>query len=189
MAKRDTSKTVGRLAEAASDLDHVRLRRRIKRADRLDGFVVGLGHRWVLLRLVDNAMHLDGFAAVRIRDIEEVKADPSGNFVREALEWRAQGAANEGVPQLDLDSDRGLITSAGKAYPLISIHIEYQRPDVCFIGTPVRVTSKSVDLHEVTPRARWRDDRRRWQYSDISRVEVGGGYEAALHAVAGPPKP
>jgi hypothetical protein len=94
---------------------------------------------------------------------------------------------NEGLPDLDLNSDRGLITSAAKASPLITIHVEYERPDVCFIGVPVRITSKSIDLHEVTPRATWRDDRRRWKYSDISRVEVGGGYEAALHAVAGPP--
>jgi hypothetical protein len=170
-------------------LSPVRIRRQIPGADRLEGFVLAVGDRWVLLSNLGNGVRLDGFGAVRLEDIASVRKPASAQFMRSALEWRGQWPPDSEGPQLDLSSDAGLITSARAASPLVTLHIEYERPDVCFIGRPVRITSKRVDLQEVTPEAKWENGGHTFRFKEISRVEIGGDYEQALHAVAGAPPP
>jgi hypothetical protein len=189
MAGAGRAGTRRRLREAASDLSPVRIRRQIPGADRLEGFVLAVGERWVLLSNLSNGVRLDGFVAVRIDDIASVRTPASAGFMRSALEWRGQWPPPTDGPELNLSSDAGLITSAMAASPLVTLHIEYERPDVCFIGKPIRITAKRVDLQEVTPEATWENGGHTFGFKEISRVEIGGDYEQALHAVAGPAPP
>jgi hypothetical protein len=77
-----------------------------------------------------------------------------------------------------------LLRSASFAFPLVTIHRESADPDVCHIGRVVSVTDKALTLHEVTPGATWDDGMSVYKLREITRVDVGGGYEEALARVA-----
>src|SRR6202043_2618244 len=71
---------------AADDGTLVRVRRTIRGADKPEGFVVGLGARWVLLAVLDPSIVLDGFAAIQLADIAAVVPVGGRNsFVGRAL--------------------------------------------------------------------------------------------------------
>jgi hypothetical protein len=55
---------VKQLSAVAGTEELVRVRRTIRKADHLNGFVVGIGERWVLLNVFDPDMFLDGYAAL-----------------------------------------------------------------------------------------------------------------------------
>ena len=46
----------------------------------------------------------------------------------------------------NLASWRALVGWASLRYSLVTIHIEKQRPHVCYIGVPTRMTSKALAL-------------------------------------------
>jgi hypothetical protein len=85
------------LRAARESGDVVRIRRKLKRAERLEGFVVGIGKQWVLLHLVDDVV-LDGYAAVRLKDVDKVRVYVTAeSFTQRALAFnghRAQPLAN-----------------------------------------------------------------------------------------------
>lgn len=163
----------------------VKVARTIRRSDRLAGFVVGIGKVWVLLALLDPNMYLNGFAAIRLRDISKVKSPRTGSFVRRALElrgdWPPVGA------NVDLDGTAELVRTAAELAPLVTLHFERDDPTVCFIGKPVRFTRGSVRLMEVDPQAEWEPSPSKWSLADVTRGEFAGRYEEALALVAGPP--
>lgn len=169
-------------------VDHqllVRVSRTIPRSDRLDGFVVGTGKVWLLLALVDPNLYLNGFAAIRLRDISKVKPPKSASFVRRALEMRGEwppAGAN-----VDLDGVEALVRSAAEVAPLVNLQFERDLPEVCYIGKPVRFTKSSLHLLEVDPQAEWEKRPSKWLLADVTRVEFLGRYEEALALVAGPP--
>ena len=177
-----------RLEAARADRRYVRLRRGITGAHDLDGYVVDIGTKWVLLARVDPMVVLDGFVAVRIADVAKVaERTSSAHFVRRALEIRGAWPPDRAVPALDLDGRRALLSSAGAQYPLITLHIEKSRPDACWIGAFHGFGGRQVGLVCVTTNARWEDDVTGFRVSDVTRVDVGGRYDGALGQVAGPP--
>ena len=73
-----------RLREALDSQDLVRVRLVPKHADRLSGFVVGIGDEWALLALTMDGGYFDGYMAFRLKDIDHVRSDPGfeGRFAR-----------------------------------------------------------------------------------------------------------
>lgn len=176
------------LAAAADDLAVVRVGRSIPRADTVEGVVVGIGAEWVLIAVVDPMVVLDGLVAVRLADVTKVRrCGGADSFVGRALRARGQWPP-PGDATLDLDGTRELLITAAAASALVTIHIEEVRTDVCFIGRPVRVGPRVLRLREITPEAEWTDEPSRWRLPDITRVEIGGSYEAALLVVGGSPE-
>ena len=174
------------LETAAQQQSLVRLSRSIRRSDKLDGFVVGLGQGWVLLAVLDHNIYLNGFAAVRVADVKKVnRRGGPDSFVGKALtargEWPPTGA------NVDLDDLAELVRSAAEVAPLVTLHLEAEDPTVCFIGRPVRLTSRSVHLVQITPEAEWDNEPTKWQFTDVTRVDFGGRYEEALSLVGGTP--
>lgn len=162
----------------------VRIDRRIKKADRLEGYVVGLGKRWVLLHLVSHDWFLNGYTAIRIGDVKRVKRwDDRSDFPARALAHFDQ--TPQPVCGIELRSARSLIESTAQRSPLITIFTEYRRPDVCYIGRPVTVARRRLRLLQIDPGAVWRSKATKWDLRDISRVEFGGRYEEALAALGG----
>jgi hypothetical protein len=176
-----------RLEDARSTRRYVRLERKIAGADYIDGYVVDIGAKWVLVARLDPMIVLDGFIAVRIADVSNVaERTSSERFVQRALEIRGAWPPDRSVPALDLDDKRGLLTTAGSQYPLITIHTEKLRPDVCYIGAFYGFAKGQVGLLSLTTNAFWEDEVTGFQLSGITRVDVGGHYEVALRQVAGP---
>lgn len=99
----------------------------------------------------------------------------------------SQSACSTGLPEVDCDTDAGLIRSLADRFPLVAIHIERDDADVCFIGVPNAVTAQMLELRTVTPAGEWEDEAVPYSFDDITRVGAGGRYEHVLFLVTGPP--
>src|SRR4051794_11039929 len=119
------------LREAEDQHRIVRVRRGIRRADKLEGYVVGIGKKWLLLHLLSPEIFLNGYSAVRISDVKEVTdLGGSDSFPGRAL--ALAGEKPEGLPEIDLSSTKALLAAAGAVSPLVSIHVERVDPEVCY---------------------------------------------------------
>ncbi|WP_258725961.1 hypothetical protein [Cellulomonas sp. NS3] len=184
----DKKAVTAKLERAQQDQLRVRVRRWIPDADPVEGFVVGIGRRWVALAQLSDRILLDGWALVRLKDIQAVKIYPDPNtFATRALRLRSQWPPV--APPVDLDHTVAAITAATKVAPLLTVHEEFARPDVCWIGMVRSVDDTTLALHEVDGEANWLRKVTMIDLDSITRLDMGGGYEEALHLVAGePPK-
>ena len=180
-------KAVGaRLAHAQQHRLLVTVRRWIPDADRLDGFVVGIGQKWVVVQRLTDRITFDGWYVIRLKDIQAVSLDPDPDcFEVTALKVRALWPPT--APGVDLDDVVGLLTSASSAAAMLSVFDEFARPDVCWIGVVTSVDGSTLRLLEVTTRGGWARRPRTFDPADVTRLDFGGGYEEALGLVAGPP--
>lgn len=161
-------------------------RRSIWKADVLEGYVVALAPDWAAVNLVYD-VGLNGWAIVRLDTVREVERHPVDGFLPRAL--TVFGHEPEPV-EVDLSSPRAIIRSLATTFPLISVFTEADDPAVCAIGRPVRTGRQRLRLLDIGPDAEWDDEPRGFRYEDITRIDVGGRYEIALHALGGyPPVP
>ncbi len=84
-----------------------------------------------------------------------------------------------------MSSTEQLIRTAGKRFPLITIHREKADPGVCHIGQVTGVSSTSISILEVTPDAEWERSPTVYRLNQVTRVDFGGPYEDALALIAG----
>jgi hypothetical protein len=172
-------------AWAADEL--VLLRRNIWKADVIEGFVVDLAGDWVVLHVVYD-VGLNGWSVVRLDTVRTVEREPANSFLPRAL---AQFGEEPAPVLVDLTSPVDIIRSLAATFPLLTLLAEIDDPRAAAVGRPTRTGKKKVDLLEITPEGTW-DGRepRRLRFADITRVDVGGRYEQALHELGGyPPIP
>lgn len=62
---------------------------------------------------------------------------------------------------------------------------ENQYSDSCMIGAMLATKNKKLTLRPVSPKAKWIGDRQ-WPFRELTWIEFGGNYEAALAELAGP---
>lgn len=170
----------GALERATTSLELVRIKRRPRNVERIDGFVVSVGRKWALIQATSDGGYLDGFVAIRVRDVVKVRTDRSfqGRFARTQPLWPPAPPAG-----VDLDRTRGLIESMARLAPLIGIEQERRAEDTQWIGVPVAYGRGRLVLHEVGPDATWHEEPFGFKLRRITRVEVGNRYKAALAAV------
>lgn len=154
----------------------VRIDRKPLDKDSLDGFVVGVSGKLLLLHLVEgNNLYLHGYAAVRLEDIRSYRVDTT--FVTRALRLLDRKPI---VPtNIDLTDWESLLDSLKNRYPLLMIEMEQKRPGVGFVGQIARQTPRSVRLEEVNPHGEW-GKIERFAYKDITQVTFDNGYVNAL---------
>jgi len=153
----------------------------------IDGYILDIGPEFFLLGLVEYDLRFDGFLCVRISDVRRLKAPrPHADFIAAALRKRGQSIKRK--PDVDLTGLPVLLRSAGRLFPLVTIHRERIDPDTCKIGQVIEVSDSHLMLREIDADAVWEDKATRIRLSDITRVDFGGGYEEALHLVGGKPK-
>ena len=164
----------------------VRLHRSLWKADRLDGFVVGLGPQWVALHLVDEVV-LDGWSIVRLDSIARVERKGEHAFAARVLRHRGQSP----MPlDIDLGAPADLIADLAEKFPLLTVYREGLDPTVCAVGRPVRIGARKLHLLDIDPDALWDHAPRKFAYEDLTRIDVDGRYEQALHEMGGyPPVP
>jgi hypothetical protein len=181
---RPVMKIQDRLERLALNRDLVQITRRIKGADRLEGFFVAVGQRWLLLHLVTpHGFHLDGYTALRTADLRSSKpwGGKKNGFPGRALAYFEQSPV---LPDgIDLTTTKTLIETAAERWPMVTIHVEVDDPQVCFIGKPLAVTSRTLRLLEITPAAKWDSEPTGYRLRNITRIDFGGRYEEVLHAV------
>jgi hypothetical protein len=177
-----------RLLEALGTQALVEVHRSIPDADIVEGCVIAIGEQWLLLSGFNwDGVTLDRFIALRVDDVETLEPLDHGAFKLKALQL--QGLWPPPVPALpvDLDTTRTLITSFAAQSPLVNIELEHDDPEAASIGTLVAITDEEVTMLEITPDAEWDDEPTSCPLGEITWVEFGGPYLAALAAVAGRP--
>ena len=175
-----------RLERARSTRKGIRVVRSIPGADVVKGYVLDLGPKWVLMTAVDGT-RVDGYVALRIRDMESIQPLKATAFYRRASELAGVWPPALPAEQIDLATTRGLIETALAHANLVNLQMECDAPDVAFIGVPTRWSKKNVWLNEVDAEAIWDDTVSKWALAGITRVEFATTYENDLLLVAGPP--
>jgi hypothetical protein len=147
------------------------------------GYVVGLGTRWALLHIVNDDVAEDGFMATSLEMVAEIEAvDPEQSFIPRVMAMRPPTAS---PPDVDLDDTRGLLQTAQRSFPLLTIQTEQHHPGACYIGRIASLDEDTALFHLVSPAGEW-DEQDEYPYESITRVGFGGRYEEALALAAGP---
>ena len=146
------------------------------------GYVLAVGPQFFLIALVDENIRFNGFQCLRLRDVRnlEVPAKYAG-FIETALKLRREKRPR--IPAVVVDSVQELLRTAGRAFPVITIHREVAAPDVCHIGRVVAVSESEISLLEIGPDACWDVDALSYRIREITRIDFGGDYEKALTLV------
>ena len=149
----------------------------------IHGVVLDIGPEFFVLASLNDGVEPDGYSCYHKKYIEDLEIDPHGDFVRAVLEKRKMKIA-ESV-HVSLRNRSEMMLSAGKAFPLVSIHREEVRSHVCHIGKVIHCNKSLVFLQEIAPGAIWNETIASYPLAEITRVNFGGGYEDALHLAGG----
>ena len=131
--------------------------------------------------IVENGVYLNGYMAVRNRDIARARR-PARKFPERLLTLRNEGPV---IPSgIDLDRTRDLLRTATKQFRIVATHLEYDERQVCYIGTACRFRDSTFRIHELSPDTEWLPKKFRYTYKSISRVDFDDEYNRALLEVA-----
>lgn len=143
-----------------------------------DGFVVDANEEMILLQLVDDGVHLNGYQILFLEDISDfVHPAPFNDFQKRVLALRGEEVED---PEVDLEDLAVLLIDISEEYGLVTLHREEVEPDSCEIGRVVKADAVTYELEEIGSDARWFDDTFEYDLYDITRIEFGGSYEDAL---------
>lgn len=174
------------LEAAATSQRLVRLERVSRPGQTIDGFVVGVGAKWVLLARIMAGGYFDGVTAVRLREISRVRRDRSfeGRSASLQPEWPPQ--APSGVGPSDLDTTAGMLAALLRQGVLASIERD-RRHDSLWVGTPNELVGRWLYLSEVRPDGTWHERPLGYRFGTITVVTVDDHYLRGLALVAGKP--
>jgi hypothetical protein len=143
------------------------------------GFVVGVSEMLVLFHVLSSGtMRLNGYTAIRLKDIEECTEDDT--FAPTAL--KLMGERPKPQPDLLLLDMPGLLSSVGAHFPLLEVFQEKTNGSF-YIGRVVGFGKKKVHLQAVSRAAEW-GDIYKFSCANITRIDFGDGYDQALWLVA-----
>ena len=73
------------LRQALEEKSHVIIKRGIKKADQITGYVLAVDQAWMLLAKTRDGGYPDGFSVLRVADVTKVRADKSfeAQFLRQ----------------------------------------------------------------------------------------------------------
>jgi hypothetical protein len=178
-----TAKRTGERLRAAGNDVLVEFTRSLEEGS-VAGYVLATGPQFFLLALVEDNARFNGFQCLRLQDVRNLDVPSThATFVKTALKLR--GERRPRIPAVVVDSIQELLRTAGRAFPLITIHRETVAPDVCHIGRVVDVSDVEVSLLEIGPDADWDNEALSYRIKEITRVDFGGVYEEALTLVGG----
>ncbi len=174
-------KARARLLRAMTATTLVRVERKPKYADHLEGFVLRVGAKWALMAQTVDGGYFDGLIAFRVQDAQRITDDESvaAAFAKTLPEWPPTY-----TPEVDLETTAGLIRELGGSDNLLGIQKETERR-ATWIGTLDTITGRYVYLHEVRPDGTWHPAPLGYKLRAITAVEVGRRYYSALSVVAG----
>ena len=178
------TKVSRRLTKAFDSTSLVRIETSPRNSEILDGFVVGIGAKWVLIAQTGNGGYLDeGLAAVRRKDILKVRMDSSfeHRFAQTQPEWPP--TAPDGVK---LNATAALIQSLSQISPLNGIEQERRfHSPMRWIGIVDEIGNGWLWLHQTRPDASWHKRPLGYKLPRITKVTISDRYLTGLAAIAG----
>lgn len=167
-----------RLREAMAERQLVRITRRPRFAEPVDGLVVLVGGEWALVAAVRDGGHFDGYMALRVRDVAGVGADTTfaASFASRQPEWPPTFP-----PGVRGDSIVDVLEALGAGGALLGIQKEHER-SALWIGQLDEIRAKHVYLHEIRPDGSWHGAPLGYALRSITAIETGSRYLRALEA-------
>jgi hypothetical protein len=165
-----------RLQQAETTHELVRITRSIPAAEMVQGYVVGAGARWTLLKVVVGGS-TDGWVALRTESIAAIDPGDGARFLLRGLQ---HGGRWPPVPPpddaIDLSSTRSLISSAAATFDLLSLHLEHRPSPGWLIGRPGSFSPGWVSWHQIDVDAAWQEEAIAVRFSSVTRLDFGGRY-------------
>ncbi len=161
----------------------IEVKRRFKDVGSTTGFIVDFSEPLVLFHTLDtDAFLLNGYTMIRREDITETRVFSKAEYwqVRAVRHFDLKPMRPAGISVASLPA---LLKSVANNYPLITLHPEQTKPDICFIGQLVSMTERTFTIEDLDSNGEWRGPRR-MKFSDVTRVDFGDGYAGALAATA-----
>lgn len=180
----DHRQLTDRLDRARSHQLLVTIRSRWQGAPTVVGFVTGLGRQWVAVSVLDDRLFLDGTVALRLEDVLVVSIEPDPDCF-EVLALRARFSWPIPPGPLVLDDTISLIKSVAEVSSMFGLSVVNPSSKYLF-GRIVSVDRGFVRLRRITNRATWSPSIKAIPLPEITRVSLGGEYDAALTLIAGP---
>ena len=167
------------LREAQRETEFVDVSR-VDAFDSLSGYVVEIGTDLFVMQNVSDDITLDGYAVLRLGDVSAVSARGDEHFSGHALTLLGLEPTKPGLDVRDFET---VLRSLRDRDELVTIALEKVAPDVLYIGKVERVEDRGVFMRLIDPDALWREAEF-YEFGEITRVNFGGRYEAALLLVA-----
>jgi len=143
-----------------------------------DGFIIAANEEMVLMQLIDDGVHLNGYQILFLEDMSDfMHPAPFHDFQKRVLESRGEEIED---PEVDLDDLAVLLMDISEEFGLVTIHREEVDSDGCEIGRVLRADATTFELEEIGSDARWFDETYEYDLYDITRIEFGSAYEDAL---------
>jgi len=148
----------------------------------LEGFLLGQTKDLLLLNLVNtDVVCLNGYSVIGRRDVRKLKIQRKDAFLVRAL--RLKNLSPSMPLGISIASWPDLLESVTRKFPLFTIHQERLDSTVCYVGRLATKSNRTFGLKEIDPDARWSRSRS-YKFKDLTKVDFGGGYEAALARLA-----
>jgi hypothetical protein len=148
----------------------------------LVGFTLTWNADLILIQPIEKEQFLlNGYTIFRNMDVKRWRAIPKDDFLARAA---ALHKLRPRLPaKVSIASIRQVLSSAGKAFPLVTIHTERIRRDVCCVGRVSRTSQRALTILSISPEAEW-DDEESYLLKDITLIDFGGTYERLLARMA-----
>ena len=182
----DQEKVRSKLRRAHERQLPVRIRRWLPDASPVEGFVVGVGKRWVAVALLPEGKEHDGYDLVRLEDIHKVRVDKDPDSIQ-ARVLRARGQWPLPPPSVRLGNIKAVIRDVGSDGALFAVHLERQRPDAMWVGALRKIADGQLHLEHLTPDAQWDEEPMHLDLHDITRVTIANSQLKDL-TLAAPPR-
>lgn len=167
------------LQRAAADQYPVRIARDHKWwASDVRGFVVSVGERWVVIQKLEDAVYFAGYEVLRRRDLTEVEDNRENGYIERAVRVLGRPPVDFGLPDSATTID--VLRAAAKHSTLVNVYVEKIDEDALLIGHLAQHRNKKFDMQLIGPTGVWTTGTSSWRYKDVTRVTVGGRYDAAL---------
>ena len=152
--------------------------------DDLYGFVLACSETLTLLHVLNTSTFtLNGYSVILNADVSLYAVYDRPDYYFDSKVLKLKGIKPQPQPEISIATLPELLISIDKHYPLITIHREKLNVDTCWIGRLAGMTKKTFTLFEIDDCAEW-DGPHRYRFEDVTKVDFGGGYEAALALVA-----
>jgi hypothetical protein len=178
----EITKVLARLRGAIGSERIVRIESRTA-SESVNGFVVDVGAKWVLLARTMDGGFFDGHAALRLSDIRRIRWDRS--FESRSAQTRPEWPPTAPVrrERIDLDSTRGLLRTILEPATLVAIET---RPDrsLMWVGLPNELIRNRFYLWEIGPDATWQSEPLGYRIDRTVMVAIDSHYLRGLEAVA-----
>lgn len=151
--------------------------------DMLYGFILAGNNEFLLLNFFDdNSFNLNGYTVIRHKDIKRFSVYNSEEyFLSKFIELKK--IKPKFLSDFSIKNWKDILISAGRQFPLITIHLEKISDKVCYVGSLAATKKKGFSFNEIDSEATWTETFK-YKYKDLTKIDFGGIYENALFLVA-----